>query len=251
MSQTFYSWEERYRKEFLDFCTGVRGVKMLYDGFFKEIFNPESDRERLERFLSLVLGQTIRTREVLPNDTVRLVDEMTLLVTDLLVELEDGSLVNLEVQKIGYHFPGERAACYSADALLRQYKRVRGRRKENFSYRDIKRVYLVVLFENSPKEVKAAAPEYLHRGCVKFDTFLPLEMLQNYIFIGLDIFRESLHNKGIGSELEAWLTFLCSDDPEHIAQLLQDYPLFQELYEDVYSICQNVEGMIGMYSKEL
>ena len=30
----FHSWQEKQREEFLDFCTGAKGVKMLYD-FFK------------------------------------------------------------------------------------------------------------------------------------------------------------------------------------------------------------------------
>ncbi len=41
---------------------------------------------------------------------------------DIVVELEDGSIANVEAQKIGYAFPGQRSACYSADLLLRQYK---------------------------------------------------------------------------------------------------------------------------------
>lgn len=32
----------------MDFCTGVRGIKFLYDGFFKEEMNPEYTPERLE-----------------------------------------------------------------------------------------------------------------------------------------------------------------------------------------------------------
>lgn len=47
-------------------------------------------------------------------------------------EDEDGSIANVEVQKIGYLFPGERSACYSADMLLRQYKRVRRELGKNF-----------------------------------------------------------------------------------------------------------------------
>ena len=47
---------------------------------------------------------------------------------DIVVELEDHSIANVEVQKIGYKFSGQRSACYSADLLLRQYKRVRGER---------------------------------------------------------------------------------------------------------------------------
>ena len=34
----------RDREEFLNFCTGIRGVKVLYDCFFKEIFNPDENR---------------------------------------------------------------------------------------------------------------------------------------------------------------------------------------------------------------
>ena len=40
---------------------------------------------------------------------------------------------------IGYLFPGERSACYSADMLLRQYKRVRRELGKKFHYRDIKK----------------------------------------------------------------------------------------------------------------
>ncbi len=41
LTAIFYSWSESQQTEFLDFCTGVRGVKILYDAFFKEIMNPE------------------------------------------------------------------------------------------------------------------------------------------------------------------------------------------------------------------
>ena len=124
--ELFQGWTPAQQKEFLDFCTGVKGVKLLYDAFFKEIMNPETSPERLEEFLSLVLGKKLRIFCVLPNDSTRIADESSLLVTDIVVQLEDGSLANVEIQKIGYLFPGERSACYSADLLLRQYKRVRG-----------------------------------------------------------------------------------------------------------------------------
>ena len=31
----FENWSEEYQEEFLDICTGVRGVKILYDSFFQ------------------------------------------------------------------------------------------------------------------------------------------------------------------------------------------------------------------------
>ena len=47
--------DERTQEEFLDFCTGVRGIKMLYDSFAKESLNPEYAPERLNDFLSVML----------------------------------------------------------------------------------------------------------------------------------------------------------------------------------------------------
>ena len=35
LSTLFDSWEQERQEEFLDFCTGVKGVKILYDSFFK------------------------------------------------------------------------------------------------------------------------------------------------------------------------------------------------------------------------
>ncbi len=52
-----------------------------------------------------------------------------LLYMDIIVQLADGSIENVEVQKVGYLFPGERGACYSDDLPPRQYKRVRGEKE--------------------------------------------------------------------------------------------------------------------------
>ena len=110
---------------------------------------------------------------------------------DILVRFEDGTYCNVEVQKIGYAFPGERSACYSSD------------------------------------------------------------LLQNYIFIPLDIFRENVHNKGIKNKLDAWLVFLSMDEPERIIELISAYPEFKAMYEHVYSMCRNVEDAMGIFSEEL
>ena len=71
------------------------------------------------------------------------------------------------------------------------------------------------------------------------------------IFVPVDIFLEKLHNKGIESELDAWLTFLGCDEPVYIIKLIDDYPYFKPLYNDLYNMCLNTERMINMFSKEL
>ena len=249
----FNSWEERYQQEFLDFCTGVRGIKLLYDSFFKAIFNPDITPKRLERLLSLILKTEVKILKVLPNDSTRIAAESSLLVLDIVIQLADGSIANVEVQKIGYAFPGQRSACYSADLLLRQYKRVKGEKGKLFSYKDIKKVYTIVLFEKSTSEFHQFQEIYLHRIKPQSDTGIQIELLQEYVFIALDIFRKKLDNEDskITNELEAWLAFLSMDDPDVILKLIEAYPQFETLYREVYEMCRDLERMMHMFSKEL
>ncbi len=267
--EKYREWDEEQQEEFLDYCTGVKGVKVLYDAFFKEIMNPENTPERLNELLSFLLGQSVTIKRVLPGDSTRLADEQSLLIMDILVELADTSLANVEVQKIGYSFPGQRSACYSSDLLLRQYKRVKGERKRAFRYKDIKSVYTIVFFETSIKEFHEYPQNYIHKFKQQSDTGLELELLQKYVFIPLDIFRGIYHNDGKSSgesggrdeqrksvkrrwnKREAWLTFLSTDEPEIIIELISQYPEFKEMYEEIYVMCQNVEKVMEMFSKEL
>ncbi|MCI6886051.1 MAG: hypothetical protein MR868_02200 [Lachnospiraceae bacterium] len=55
LNDLFQRWTEEQQDTFLNFCSGARGVKVVYDGIFKEIFNPEIHPERLEVLLSLLL----------------------------------------------------------------------------------------------------------------------------------------------------------------------------------------------------
>lgn len=251
LTTEFYSWQEERRQEFLDFCTGVRGVKVLYDFFSKELLNPETSPERINELLSLLLNQKVKILTVLPNDSTRIADENSLIITDIVVELEDGSIANIEIQKIGYKFPGQRSACYSSDLLLRQYKRVKSKEKKKFSYKDIKSVYTIVLFEKSAEEFHKYPNTYLHYFEQQSDSGMEMDLLQKYLFIPLDIFKENQHNNGIKSKLDAWLAFLCIDDPEMILTIIERYPEFKPLYEQAYYICRNIEEVMGMFSEEL
>ena len=137
MHSVFYSWEKKQKEEFLDFCTGVKGVKLLYDSFFKQIMNPETAPRRLEEFISAAIGEKVKILHVLPNESARIAAEDSLLIMDMVVQLTDGSLANVEIQKLGYRFSGQRSACYSADLLLRQYKRLREEKGKSFTYKDV------------------------------------------------------------------------------------------------------------------
>ena len=265
---TFDSWTADQQNRFLDYCTGERGLKICYDPFFKEIFNVEYDKSRLNDLLSSIMGERVEIISVLPNEGARISSESNLILTDILVRLENGSLVNVEIQKIGYTFPGARASCYSADLLLREYKRKRDKDGKKFNYSNIMPVYTIVIFEESPAELRAAKDYYIHKSKTIFDSGVKVSLLQNFIFISLDNFKDILQNriKAIrnGSEnktlsgeellhsrLEEWLMFLSVDEPELIEVLLRYRPYFSDIYADIYEMCLNTERLMNMYSKLL
>ena len=252
--KTFCEWEEKYQQEYLDICTGVKGVKLLYDTYFKAVMNPDTRPERLNDFLSEILGKKVKILKVLPNESAQIAAESSLLIMDIVVQFEDGSIANVEIQKIGYLFPGQRSACYSSDLLLRQYKRVRAELGQGFTYRKIQKVYTIVLFEKSNSDFSNFSKEiYIHHFEQKSDTGVEMNLLQEYTFICLDIFGDIIQNEDrkIENRLEEWLVFLSQDDPDMIIKLLNQNADFQEIYEEVYTICLNMERMMEMFSKEL
>ena len=241
------------REEFLDFCSGARGVKMLYDAFAKELLSPTRYPERLNEIISLLFGTEATIIEVLPTEGIRLAAEWSLLTMDVVVKLADGTICNVEIQKIGYAFPGQRSACYSADLLLRQYKAIQATKvkAEDFSYREIKTVYSIIFFEHSPKEFHRVPDHIIHRYEQQGDTGVNMELLQKYIFITLDNFLKVKQNKDISDRLNAWFLFLGSDDPKDVIRLIETYPDFEAMYRQIYEICENVENVMGLFSKEL
>ncbi len=251
LKELFGSWSDEQQKEYLDRCTGIKGHNLLYDSYFKEVLNPEYDPSRLESFLEVVLGEPVKILKQLPNDGVRLEDENSLLVTDIVVELGDGSIANVEVQKIGYMFTGPRCSCYLSDMMLRQYKRIRAREKRAFSYGKIKKVYLIVLYENSPPELRHMPETCLHRSRHIFDTGLEMDLLQRCVLISLDIFRKNMQNKAINTLEEAWLTFLCEDNPERLVELFEAFPQFIAMYETLYNMNKDMVKAMGFFSEEL
>ncbi len=265
----FQALSPRLQNELVEFAMGVRGLNVTYDPVFKMVFNPETRRKRLETFLSLCMKEKVRILRVLPNESQRLTEEGSLLVMDILVQLRSGALVNVEIQRIGYSFPGARCACYSSDLLMRQYSQVReARRKsrEHFNYRDIKGVYTIILIQQSTPEFFQYPEDYLHYFEQTSSTGLKLDLLQKYLLIPLDIFLESLHNRSrnldlagsrksrtgiFRNKLEAWLTFIASDKPEDIMNVVRAYPEFREPYREVFAFRYRQRELISMYSKAL
>lgn len=250
----FLDLNKEFQERFVQFCMGVRGVMMTYDSFFQKIFDVEVHPERISEFISRIVGKKLKVKRALPKEHRRISEKGSLLIMDILAETEERELVNVEIQKIGYLFPGQRAACYAADMLMRQYEREKSIRGEDFNYRDMKKVYTIVIMEQSSKEFKMFPKDYVHHGTWKFNTGLNIELLSEFYFISLDIFINLEDNKKketIINELEAWLYFIASDKPEHIEKVLASVPRFEEMYREIIYFRYHPEEAICMFSEAL
>ena len=245
----FSSFRPEHQNTILSFMQGLCSLDITLDKFFLYILNPDTHRDRLESLLSSFLGQPVTIKAILPREGVQLAEKGSLVIMDIIVELCDGSTVDVEMQKVGYHFPGQRSDCYTADMIMRQYNRVRSEKSEKFSYKDLKPVHLFILMEKSPREFHEFSDKYIHERQISYSSGLQLPSLSHITYISLDTFNSMGQN--IVTELDAWLTFFSCTDGEHIVRLVQEYPKFLEYYKDIAVFRTKPKELIYMFSEAL
>ena len=236
------------KEELEGFLAGERSLNILYDNFFRKIFNPDEHRERVGRLISALIGQKVKIKAVLSRDGSQITDKGSFVIMDIIVELEDGSFVDVEMQKMGYMFPSQRSSCYVSDMIMRQYNRRKEEYKDKFSYKGITPVYLFVLMEKSSEEF-AGTKEYIHKREVSYSSGIELTETARITYITLDSFRENAQN--ISNELEAWLSFLIKSDIESVMKLIDTHPEFAEMYKEIAEFRKDPKELTGMFSEAL
>lgn len=214
--------------------------------------NPDTHPERLEDCISCLLKQKVTIQTVLPMEDV-LMDGETTMVMDILVRLDDGALVLVEIQKIPYYFPAERASCYSADLLLRQYSRIKNEKGKAFSYKDLRKVYTIIFYEQSIEAFKAYGEIFTHHARMTCDSGLELNFLQEFYLVVLDVFKKSEYAKHRDSKerVAGWLSFFCTENAEDAEELCRIYPWLSELYAEMAQFGRNPEELMTMFSEML
>ena len=247
----YQNMSPEWKNRFLGFMEGTKTLPLTYDPFFKKLFNPDIYPERLSSLISSIIGTKVTVQCILSNEDSML-PSTSLLLLDILVQLEDGSIANVEIQKIPYAFPGERMSCYSSDLMLRQYTRVKSLKGSSFTYKDLKTVYTIVIYEKSPDAclTDALSDIYLHHGRTVFDTGIELHLLQEFYVVALDVFKESKYAKDI-NELNAWLSLLTAQSVDDLAALVSDYPWMEAICKDMSEYMYDPEEVITMFSEAL
>jgi hypothetical protein len=108
--------------------------------------------------------------------------------------------------------------------------------------------------ENSPKGFHEARNKYLHKRTSVFDTgiYCNESGLHEDIFICLDSFQSIVHTiTKDSSELEAWLMFLSAVDASSVSSLINAFPFFASIYQEIADFVKKPEELITMLSQEL
>lgn len=249
--QTLYAMNSTRRQRLFDYMCGKKTLPLTYDPFFKLVFDFEKHPERLSDFISAVLEKPVQVIETLPTESI-LFDGYTVIIMDMLVRLNDGSLANVEIQKYASGFSDERISCYSADLLLREYNRVKRSDDKVMHYKDVKSVHSIILFEQSKAAYKAPnlRGAYLHHGEVTFDTGLKLNLLQQFHIVALDVFLEQKYNI-LNTRLNGWLSLLTIENMSDVDTVIQNYPWLAEIYAELSGYMVNPKEVLNMYSDAL
>ena len=271
-------WVARYE----DFLKGRKSLPLLYDPFFKKIFNPVERRDRLSELVSCLLGQKVTVLEVFPNEDSQFLGVM--IIMDMVVLMADGSIANIEIQKISYDFPAERISCYSADLVLRQYKMITGKNANSMngsskpSYKDMRKVHTIILFEDSNKSLISDIDKalYFHVGKTKFNTGIKIELLQDFVLVSLDTFKKYRYsdikegrteitdydydssqysNELVTDKMKRdrlkYLSLFVAETPQEIDRLIEIFPDLESVRRDINEYLERPGEVLSMFSEAL
>lgn len=245
----FQMFPPEYQEELILFCMGEKGLRTTYDKVFKYIYNPEKHPDRLEDMISAILEEPVKIVKVLQREGVQLKEQGTFIIMDIVVKLSDGSLIDVEMQKIGYKFPAERTDCYLADLLMRQYNDLQ-LTSDKFNYKNMSKVMAIIIMETSSEVFLADHTHYIHSGKMVYDTGIQLNDLFENFYISLDTYKNFIHTR-VKNKKEAWMLFLASDKMEDIMEVCETYPEFIPIYQDVFNFSNQVEELVMMFSDAL
>ncbi len=253
--------DETWKKRFDDYMTGKKTMPLTYDPFFKCMFHPDRHPDWLSHLLSAILGESVVVEQILPSENTAISVD-SLLIMDIIVRLSDGSLANVEIQKLPYMFTAERISCYSSDLLLREYTRLK--KKTGFKYSDMKKVYTIVLYEKTGTNFKDPLLHgaYIHHGKTRFDTGLKMDLLQEYFLIALDVFCQNVYTNDKNSDtletvncdmnnLGGWLSILTAETMADVERVIRRYSWSKTIFHEMSSYVNKPEEVVHMFSEAL
>ena len=187
---------------------------MKNDIMFKYFFSKKGNEKYLECFLSSLLEQKIKIRKIIHDSHLEQKNhEDKYGILDLDVELENGEIINIEMQRKNLFNIEKRTSFHGAKKLTEQLK-------PGNKYENLKKVIIIAILDysfidlpeyiNRTERVIKGHPEYkLNKIDATIKDMSNEYKLNNeveYIYIELDKYRKS--NPDMEKEINQWLAFL-------------------------------------------
>ena len=148
---------------------------------------------------------------------------------------------------------------------------------KTFSYKDMKNVHTIVLFENSNSNlINSDNPElYFHVGTTTFNTHINFPLLQKYHMISLDTFRkyrysdiikgnidikkcdydEDVYEKPLTDQMLrdrlAFLSLFVTETVDEAIAIQNIFPELSEIFNEMNEYLARPEEVLGMFSEAL
>ena len=169
---------------------------MKDDILFKVFFS--RNKGYLKSFLSAILGKKIKIKRITHDARLeQLVKEMKYGILDLEVELEDGEIVNVEMQVKDNKNIEKRTTFYASKKIVEQLE-------PKQDYDELKRVIVIAILNYNLTDL----PEYLTETVrvIKGHEDYALNNEVKYYYIELEKFRKQEPDMSV--ELNQWLAFI-------------------------------------------
>ena len=171
-------------------------LKMKDDIVFKAFFS--RNENYLKSFLSAILGRQTKIKKVIHDARLeQLTKEMKYGILDLEVELEDGEIVNVEMQLKNNKNIEKRTTFYASKKIVEQLE-------PNGNYEDLKRVIVIAILDYNLTNLKEYITETVR--VVSNHKEYELNNVVKYYYIELEKFRKQ--NPNMQDERNQWLAFI-------------------------------------------
>ena len=176
----------------------TRKLVMKDDIMFKAFFSRAGNEKFLKSFLNAILGEEIKIKKVIHDARLeQMAREEKYGILDLDVELENGKIINIEMQMKNNNNMEERTTFYAGKKISEQLE-------IGYNYKELKKVIIISILNYNFIDL----PEYVTKTIRVADKHREYEINNNveYYYIELKKFREQ--NPDMKEPINQWLAFI-------------------------------------------
>ena len=195
-------------------------LRMKDDIMFKAFFSKAGSEKFLKHFLSAILGKNMKIKKVIHDSRLeQLVRESKYGILDLDVELENGEIINIEMQLKNYNNIEERTTFYASKKIVEQIGP--GQR-----YEDLKKVIVIAILDYKLTTLKDYVIETVR--VARNEKEYELNNTVKYYYIELEKFRNE--NPDMKEPLNQWLAFIDMERGDLLEMAKKNSKIIKEAY---------------------